>query len=357
MIRLGLAWSTLRAPQIHIDSELFQLLSVIRRTGKLTAAAKQVGVPYRQSWGLIAAWSDRIGRPLVIKEKGRGTRLTPLGERLLSMHERTTAKLAPQLEQAEREIASQLQELLKPSDAALCVHASHDLVLAQLREWLRDRPGPKLDVHFVGSLESVIALCRSRCDIAGFHLPEGKLGRGVLHQYEPWLKPRLHRLIQFVRRTQGLIVAPGNPLRLKDMCDVAKTRARFINRQRGSGTQIALVSILKESGIDRADINGYDNEEFTHIAVAAAVAGGIADVGIGIEAAARKLQVGFVPLFVENYYILTKREAEEQQLLRHFVSLLKTEQFRRIAHALPGYDASRAGAITPLSDILQLQAT
>ena len=130
---------------------------------------------------------------------------------------------------------------------------------------MRTGPGPKLDVRFVGSLESVVALCKSQCEIAGFHLPEGSLGREVFPKYEPWLKPRVQRLIHFVRRAQGLIVAPGNPLGIGSLADVARTKARFINRQRGSGTHLALDKMLADSGIDKGDISGYYTEEFTHL--------------------------------------------------------------------------------------------
>ena len=153
-----------------------------------------------------------MGLPLVAKEQGRGTKLTALGERLLWMRERINARLAPHLESAASEVEQQLGEILNEPHPALCVHASHDLVLAELRDLLRTGAGPKLDVRFVGSLESVIALCKSQCEIAGFHLPEGSLGREVFPNYEPWLEPRVQRLIRFVRRAQGLIVAPGNPL-------------------------------------------------------------------------------------------------------------------------------------------------
>ncbi len=194
-----------------IDADLFRLLKAIKRTGKLTLATSEVGLPYRQAWGLITMWSERMGQPLVVKEQGRGTNLTALGERLLWIRERINARLAPHLESAASEVEQQLSEILNEPHPALCVHASHDLVLAELRDLLRTGSGPKLDVRFVGSLESVIALCKSQCEIAGFHLPEDPLRNKIFPKYEPWLKPRVQRLIHFVRRAQGLIVAPGNP--------------------------------------------------------------------------------------------------------------------------------------------------
>ncbi|HET7849522.1 MAG TPA: substrate-binding domain-containing protein [Pseudolabrys sp.] len=349
---LDLIWKAGGPPKRPIDPELFKLLEAIQRTGKLTAATREVGVPYRQAWGLITAWSERIGQPLVVKEQGRGTRLTALGERLLWLRERIGARLSPHLESAASEIEQQLNEILEAPMPAIRIHASHDLVLAELREMLRSRPGPKLDVRFVGSLESVIALCKGRCEIAGFHIPEGALGREVLRKYEPWLKPRAQRLIHFVRRSQGLIVAAGNPLGIHTLKDVAAKKARFINRQRGSGTLLALDRLLQEQGIDRAAINGYHTEEFTHLAVAAAIAGGVADAGVGIEAAARRLKMDFIPLFVEDYYLLAKKETIERDDVEAIVSLFKSPDFAALAGAIPGYDAARAGEIIGIGDLV-----
>jgi putative molybdopterin biosynthesis protein len=349
---LDLVWTAGHLPRKPIDADLFRLLEAIKRSGKLSVATAEVGLHYRQAWGLITTWSERMGQPLVAKARGRGTRLTALGERLLWIRERINARLAPHLESAASEVEQQLGEILDETHPALCVYASHDLVLAELRDLLRTGPGPKLDVRFVGSLESVVALCKSQCEIAGFHLPEGSLGREVFPKYEPWLKPRVQRLIHFVRRAQGLIVAPGNPLGIRSLADVARTKARFINRQRGSGTHLALDKMLADGGIDKGDISGYYTEEFTHLAVAAAIAGGVADAGLGIEAAARRLKMDFIPLFCEDYYLLAKRETIEREDVQNVIAVLKTESFRKIVVGFPGYEASVAGSIVTLDEAM-----
>jgi molybdate transport repressor ModE-like protein len=349
---LNLVWKAGHQPQKTVEPELFALLDAIKNTGKLTAATQRVGMPYRQAWGLITAWSERIGQPLVDKEQGRGTRLTPLGERLLWVRERISARLTPHLESAASEVEQQLNELLREPNLALTMFASHDLVLAELREFLRTRPGPKLDVRFVGSLESVIALCKGRCELAGFHVPDGPLGREILKKYEPWLKPRAQRVIHFVRRHQGLLVAAGNPLGITTLKDVAAKGARFINRQRGSGTRLALERMLQEQGIDRAEINGFYAEEFTHLAVAAAIASGVADVGIGIEAAARRLKLDFIPLFVEDYYLLGKRETIERADIEAIIAILTSPGFTALVNGIPGYDVSRTGEVSNVSDVI-----
>jgi molybdate transport repressor ModE-like protein len=349
---VDLVWKAGLQPRKPVEPALFALLEAIKNTGKLTEATEHVGMPYRQAWGLITAWSERMGQPLVTKEQGRGTQLTALGERLLWIRERISARLTPHLESAASEVEQQLNEVLQEPNPALTMFASHDLVLAELREFLRTRPGPKLDVRFVGSLDSVVALCKGRCELAGFHIPDGPLGRDILRKYEPWLKPRAQRLIHFVRRQQGLLVAAGNPLGIRTLKDVADKGARFINRQRGSGTHLALERLLQEQGIDRADIQGYYTEELTHLSVAATIASGVADVGVGIEAAARRLKLDFIPLFVEDYYLLGKRETIERADVATIVSILKSSDFAALVAATPGYDTSRTGEVTNVSDVI-----
>ena len=293
-----------------------------------------------------------MGQPLVSKEQGRGTKLTKLGEKLLWLRERINARLTPHLESAASEVEQQLSEILNEPNPALTMFASHDLVLAELREFLRTRPGPKLDVRFVGSLESVVALCKNRCELAGFHIPEGALGREILRKYEPWLKPRAQRVVHFVRRNQGLLVASGNPLDIHTLKDIAAKGARFINRQRGSGTHLALQRLMQEQAIEPSEINGYYTEEFTHLAVAAAIASGVADVGIGIEAAARRLKLDFIPLFVEDYYLLGKRETFERADVEAIVASLKSEEFAAHVRGIPGYDTTQTGKISNVSDVI-----
>ena len=142
-LHIDLVWSAGVQPRKPIEPELFELLEAIRETGKLTSATTKVGLPYRQAWGLLAKWSDIIGQPLVDKEQGRGSQLTPLGERLLWLRERIEARLSPHLESAASEVEHQLSSVLNEPQPTISVYASHDLVLAELRDLLRRRRRPK----------------------------------------------------------------------------------------------------------------------------------------------------------------------------------------------------------------------
>ncbi len=350
-IRLELKWIAGHDAGRTIDPELFALLQVIKATGKLTIATAEAGLHYRQAWGLINRWSGILGQPLVIAEQGKGTQLSPLGEKLVFIQERIDARLAPHLESAASEVEDELGALLDGESAALHIYASHDLALADLRDHLRtERLRPGLDLRFASSLDAVVALCKARCEISGFHLPDGSLGERVARTYLPWLKPRTQRLTHFIRRTQGLIVRKGNPLGVRGIEDIVGTGARYLNRQRGSGTRLALDQMLQERGIEKTEVNGYYTEEFTHLAVAAAVAGGVADVALGLEAAARKLGMDFIPLFSEVYYLLAKRETLEDHRLVELSGVLSSPAFQGIASKHAGYDAREAGVVRTLAE-------
>ncbi len=152
---LDLVWTNGRRPNIPVDPQLFALLEAIRQTRKLTSAATKVGLHYRQAWGLITSWSDALGQPLALKERGRGTSLTALGDGLLQAHGHVRDKMAPHLAKAGRDIDQKIGPLLIALPDAVRMIASHDLLLMALRDLLQTRNGPKLDVQIAGSLGGV----------------------------------------------------------------------------------------------------------------------------------------------------------------------------------------------------------
>jgi putative molybdopterin biosynthesis protein len=345
-VKVNCSWFLDREIPEELDGPLFPLLQAIRDTGSIGKSAKLVGFSYRYAWGLVGKWQQLLGQPLVLKERGRGARLAPLGEKLLWAERRLRARLTPQLESFSAEMQRELSGVIFAAYPAVSVCASHDLALAGLRDLLSQRPGIQLDLDFRGSLDCLEALEKGRCDLAGFHVAEHH-GRGTLSHlaFRQWLKPRSHRLIDFVTRQQGLIVASGNPKRIRCLDDLAQPGVRFVNRQRGSGTRFQFDQLLWETGLDRAVIDGYQTEEFTHLAVAATIGGGHADAGYGIRAAAAKYGLDFIPLMNERYFFACRGESLEQPTLQQLLDALKGADFRSLVASLPGYDASHAGEV------------
>jgi len=328
------------------ESRLLDTLVRIQRSGSIAEAARETGTSYRNVWGVLAQWEARLGQALLLPARGRGTRLTPFALRLVETDIAIRDKLAPHLAEAAAEMREALLGAIEPEPSAMRIHASHDLALAKLCEMLAAAQRP-VDLHFVGSLDSLKAFAEGRCEMAGFHCPEGPVGETLWRQYRPFLKPRQHALIHLVRRTQGMIVAAGNPKRLRGIRDITKRGVRFLNRQSGAGTRLLLDWLLRENGIATQEVAGYGEVELTHSAVAAMIASGHADVGLGVETVARQFGLDFIPLLRENYFLLTKRSLLAQPGVGAVVALLGSAEFRRAATALAGYDASQSGVEIP----------
>ena len=324
---------------VEVDARLLPLLRAIAEHGSLNQAIGAVGLSYRHAWGMLGNLENALGQPLVTLERGRGARLTALAHRLLETEEALAAEMAPRMSKQAEALSREVASLESAAENRVVVHASHDLALAHLRDLLAESGACQVDLHFQGSLDALAALAHGQCDLAGFHIPDLPGRRLLLAQYQPWLKGRTLRVIHFVTRQQGLMTARGNPLMLASLSDVAATHARFINRQPGSGTRITFDHLLAADGLTPAGINGYQREEFTHAAVAATIASGMADVAFGIEAAARQHGLDFVPLVSERYFLAMRSATLKRPAPRALIAAAQSSAFLEFLHSLPGYSA------------------
>ncbi|HLX24792.1 MAG TPA: substrate-binding domain-containing protein [Usitatibacter sp.] len=344
MIRIDIrpVWRFHSGTQREFDFQLIAVLAELDASQKLTLAAESAGISYRHAWNIVADWEAFFGAPLVTKAKGRGTRLTPLGKRLLWAGQRAQARLAPELENLAAEFADALNESLTEQVPSLVVHASHDFAIAGLRD-MSASSRAAIGLQYKGSFDALASLRRGECDLAGFHLPEGPLGTLMAQRYAECLPAGGFRLIRFVTRAQGLIVRPGNPKAIREVGDLCRADVRMINRQRGSGTRALLEFLISSHGLDRSKMHGYEIEEITHGAVAALIAGNQADVGFGVQAAAAQYRLDFLPLCRERYLLACRAEERASKPVRDLVTTLKGAEFRAMVKALPGYDASDSG--------------
>ncbi|MDX1376405.1 MAG: substrate-binding domain-containing protein, partial [Burkholderiales bacterium] len=322
-----LAWRARDDARARIDPRMVALLREVRARGTLRAATAVRGMSYRNAWALLGEHARMLGAPLVLLERGRGARLAPLGERLLEADDALHRLL-------ERE-GAQFSVLVEPDGVAraarLRVVASHDPLLA---EWA-STSGLPVDLSFRGSVESLTAFVRGEAELCGFHVLDAEYATTV-----QGLQARRDRLIRFVRREQGLVVRAGNPKRLRTLGDVARRGARFVNRQRGSGTRLLVDALLGAEGIDASAMNGYGEEEFTHLAVASSVAAGRADAGVGVRAAALRFKLDFVPLAHERYWFAVRRRALRDARVQRLLAALGDGSLGRLAGQLGGYDAA-----------------
>jgi len=228
-------------------------------------------------------------------------------------------------------------------DRTIVAIGSHDLVLDLAASALRaDDPLITLASSNVGSLGGLVALRDGLCHLAGSHLLDPATGEYTLPYVDRILGPDT-AVIRLVHRTQGLIVAPGNPLEIAKIDDLTRPGLRYVNRQRGAGTRALLDHELARYGIDPADVPGYTREEHTHLAVAAAVAAGGADTGLGILAAARAFGLDFVPVTQEPYDLVLRAESLTDERLAPLWALLDRAEFRSEVEALGGYSCADTG--------------
>jgi molybdate transport repressor ModE-like protein len=337
-------WRFRSGEEREFDFNLIALLAELDATAKLTTAAESARISYRHAWNLIGEWEQFFGAPLVTKEKGRGSTLTPLGRSLLWAGQRARARLAPELDNLAAEFARALNASLSESTASLTMVASHDFAIARLREQSASSR-IAIDLQYRGSFDALAALRRGECDVAGFHVPEGPLGRLIEQRYAECLPMPEHSLITFVTRTQGLIVRAGNPKSITAVADLCRADVRMVNRQRGSGTRALLEFLISSQGLERGRMQGYDNEEITHAAVAALIAGNQADAGFGVQAAAVQYRLGFVPVCRERYYLACRSDVLESPAIAALLAQLRDTRFHDLVAELPGYDAPEAGTI------------
>jgi molybdate transport repressor ModE-like protein len=333
----------------ELDQMLITLLEGLGQTGKLTQSARATGICYRHAWNLIDRWGAFLGAPLVEMRRGKGTSLTPLGERLLWAGRRVQSRLAPEFEGLAGDFTREINRALGVRDAALAVHASHDFAVALLRDRLA-KDGVAMDLQSRGSFDALASLLRGDCAVAGFHVAEGALGTLMSRRYEEGLAGHDVRLLPLANRRQGIIVARGNPRKVRSIADLSRGRVRIVNRQRGSGTRALFEFLLSQAGIDRGSLQGYDNEEITHSAVAALVAGRQADAGFGLEAAASQFGLDFVPVATERYLLAFGAASMGSAAVRKLLEAAGDPRFHAAVGALPGY---RSPGTTGLMTVAQ----
>ncbi len=335
-----------------VHNPLFDLLQAVHEHGSIQRAAEALGHSYRHVWGQLRQWQDVIGEPLVVWTQGQPARLTAFAERLLWAETRARVRLTPHIEALRAELERVLAEALDGQQQLLTLYASHDLALPLLRDVAASAEQLHIELRFAGSLDALRALAEGRCAVAGFHVPPLAEGNPLFARaLKPLLKPGLHKLIGCTRREQGLMVAPGNPLVLKGLADVAALRARFVWRQPGSATRLLTQHLLREAGLEEPQLRDAGTEH-SHNAVAAAVASGSADAGLGVRAAAAAYALDFVPLAQDEYFLVCLAHALEDPAVQALRRTLEHTQWQQAVAALPGYAPLQPGHVLSLTTAL-----
>ena len=240
-------------------------------------------------------------------------------------------------------------ELLRPLPAirnTIVIVGSHDNTLDVLADQLRAGDGAlTLSSSHVGSMGGLMAVKRGVCHLAGTHLLDTETGEYNLSYVKRYLSDTPVQLVNLVMRDQGLIIPKGNPKGIKGIEDLGRDDIVFMNRQGGSGTRILLDYRLGQLGLSPEQINGYTSEEFTHMNVAVAVLSGTADAGLGINAAAKALNLDFIPVVTEQYDLIIPQVYFESTNIQVLLETINTAAFKTRVEALGGYNTEKTGSI------------
>ncbi|WP_019905170.1 substrate-binding domain-containing protein [Methylobacterium sp. 77] len=300
------------------------LLDAVAAEGSLRGAAGRLSLSYRSTWGRFSALEETLGRSIIRKTKGHGTVLTSYGtafHQTLGMASRACDGV---IGREERSLEAALSALTGMATVPLRLAISHDSVLL---EALSEIGGVGMSI--AGSMNALAQLANGQVDGAGFHFgasipAPGSAFADVLADPALLTRPVL-------RREQGLMIAKDNPFAIAGIADLASSGIRFVNRQQGAGTRIWFDRLCDEAGVSGGDIHGYETEEFTHQAVAALIASGAADVGMGTRAIAERFGLHYVPLGEETYFLAVRASIGAERLEAI------TTAIRRRAKSTPGY--------------------
>jgi putative molybdopterin biosynthesis protein len=243
-------------------------------------------------------------------------------------------------EETDAELLVDLEDIFN----TIVLIGSHDITLDILSDEIRkNASGVRIASGNVGSLGGLLALKKGTAHMAGSHLLDIQTGEYNISYIHKYLKGFPVHVFNLVTREQGLIIQKGNPKGIRGIGDLTNDGIAFINRQPGSGTRILFDYKLKEMGMDPSRINGYENEEYTHMNVAVAVLNGMADVGMGIMAAARALNLDFIPVLKEQYDLVIPSSFVDDPKIQLLIDITRSKDFRDRVKGLGGYNPAKSG--------------
>lgn len=361
----------------ELSNALFDLLHALESAGSIKAAAAALGQSYRHVWGSLRQWESVLGQELILWHKGRRATLTDYSQRLIYAERQARVRMTPHLEALRAELGQVLREAANSQLHFLNVAASHDLGMGRLQELATGQGLLHMKLRFTGSEQALRDLNEGVCEVAGFHVPRLSQASEVFKAaLGPHLRPGEHKLISSHRRVLGWMTRrEATPPKGAGTAAAAAAGAetavgasaggaggwarlrlpgtRLVNRQPGSGTRLLLDHLLQEQGIAAERLDGYHSRiEHTHVAVAAMVAGGTADIGLGMQAVAADFGLNFEPLVEEDYYLVCLKERLDTEPVLRLRHLLAQPSWSQALQGLPGCAAERPGEVLSLVQAL-----
>ena len=245
-----------------------------------------------------------------------------------------------------KEVKVKLLKDLEDVENTIVSIGSHDLIMDIIANIMHKKNSRyNLSSAHVGSMGGIMALRRGEAHMAPIHLLDEKTGEYNLEYIKRYLDYKNITLIKGVKRIQGIMVKEGNPKNIEGIGGLAKSDITFVNRQKGSGTRILTDYLLKKQGIEKEKIKGYEREMTTHMAIAAAVASGSADMGIGVFSAAKAMELDFIPIGEEDYDFAISSEFLQEDMIQLFLKVLTSQEFKDTIKEMGGYNTENTGKI------------
>lgn len=349
-LRMSLSLSGGEQPRgLSDDDTLFVLLDGVRQFGSLARAARAIGMSYRHAWGLLRDKEAQLRAELIHRTRGRGATLSETGARLIWAHKRVASHFAAIAANLESEFRG---DLAGERSGTLRVRGSLDDALDLLRDAVESLPAATpLDLRFGAWADNLRALAQGECDVASFACTRSQHRGTVQHlASRRWLDRRSQRLVRVGVRGQVLMLRPGLEGRIDGLADLAAGGWRYVQREQGSYARMLADQLLRDAGVAMQTTSG--SEEATDVGLAARIAAGQADCGIGRAGAARQVGLAFLPLAVEDCYLLVRKEALDSAGLAALVAALRDARFRRQLAYAEGYEMSAAGEVLTLEAAL-----
>ena len=310
----------------EVEPLLFELLRAIVEGGNLNYAAQACAVSYRHAWGLLRRWEALMGAPLVSMRQGRGARLSTFGEALLEAFDAATNGMGEPLSQAGLQMSAKLAGARERAQLTINIASSHgDSVLA-LKSALAAHM--RVGMEVAGSESALSRYRRGDADVAGFHIPMGHLGQSVGTVLLRMLDDGQDDIWLLEQRVIGLVSRSDREI--TEIEQLTSPNVRFINRQPGSGTRLMFDALIGEAGIEASQIVGYQEEEYSHSAVAATVASGQADAGMACQTSAEKSGLAFRRYTDERFYLVMRKDCDPR-LKRGVLEFLEKHQAKETA--------------------------
>ena len=304
-------------------SSIAILLREVQRGKTIQSAAEALDVSYRTLWNQLKVAEKALGTPLLLSTKGHGSKLSPAAESFLNSVAEMERRFERVSQDEVRRLSGELSSWMDSRPVSWVCCSSSDPLIEQVIDGLAH-----IDYQTMGSGQALERLLSGDADIAGFHLPD----QDSLLQVQAHLKSAGMMAYPVMRRTQGLMVAKGNPLRIKKLADLARPEVRFINRQKGAGTRLLLDTLIEKEGIRSDRIRGYRHEEFTHTAVATAIVAGTADAALGLKYIAAQFRLGFVPLEEETFYLAMPSKVHVSKPIQKFIQSVQALAAKQVGY-------------------------